>query len=168
MAAGRRRKSLANSRFDFQPPIPLVTELMREYAAQLGIDLCFQNFEEELAGLPGLYAPPKGCLLVVHVDDQPAGCGAFRPINGDVCEMKRLYVRPAFRGRALGREIAQALLERARKAGYRAMRLDTLASMHAAVALYRTLGFREIPPYYRNPIPDCLFFEITLQTYASL
>lgn len=152
---------------DFAPPVPLVRALMREYGEQLGVDLCFQNFESELAGLPGSYAAPAGCLVVAFVDDKPAGCGTFRPLAGGFCEMKRLYTREAFRGYGVGRQIAQALLEKAREAGYQAMRLDTLASLLPAVALYRSLGFREIASYNGNPLPDCVFLEAPLRLAAS-
>ena len=152
---------MASSSLDYDPPVPLVRELMREYAQQLNVDLCFQNFEEELAQLPGLYAAPKGCLMVVTVQGQPAGCAAYRPMSDEVCEMKRLYIRPGFRGLALGRQLVNALLLRAQEAGYRSIRLDTLPFMHSAIALYRSLGFQEIEPYCKNPIAGCLFFEAT-------
>ena len=147
---------------DRDPPIELVRELMREYGANLGHDLSFQNFEAELAALPGSYAEPKGCLLVAYVGGEPAGCGAYRSLGDDYCEMKRLYVRPAFRGQAIGRTIAPALMSQARAVGYRAMRLDTLSVMHSAVSLYRSLGFEPIDPYYNNPIPGVTYFEAKL------
>lgn len=136
---------------------------MREYAAQLGVDLCFQNFEAELAALPGRYAPPQGCLVVAYSGLEAAGCGAFRPLGNGVCEMKRLYVRPARRGVALGRKLAEILMERARLAGYRAMRLDTLSTMKPAIALYQSLGFSPIAPYNETPIKNCLYFEANLR-----
>ncbi len=133
-----------------------VRELFREYAAQLGVDLCFQNFEHELATLPGDYAPPGGALLLALVDDAPAGCVAMRSLHdvdhANACEMKRLFVRPAFRRFGLGRILAQALMDRATEAGYSSMLLDTLDDMEAARGLYASLGFEEIPPYYYNPI----------------
>ncbi len=154
--------------FDFSPPIPLVRALMREYAAQLGIDLCFQNFEAELAELPGRYAAPEGCLVVAYRDDEATGCAAFRPLSSGVCEMKRLYVRPAYRGQALGRKLAELLMARARDAGYRAMRLDTLSTMKPAIALYESLGFTPIAPYNNTPVDGCLFFEANLREALSL
>jgi len=140
--------------------LPTVRELFREYAADTGLDLCFQGFAEELADLPGQYAPPAGRLLLAKCDGWPAACGAVRKIAPGICEMKRLYVRPSFRGRGIGRALAAALVQSARDTGYRAMKLDTLASMKAAVALYQSLGFRPTRAYYQNPLPDVLYFEL--------
>jgi len=141
-------------------------EIFREYARSLDIDLCFQNFEAELADLPGDYAPPAGQLLLAWVDGELAGCGALRALPdcdyANACEMKRLYVRPAFRRFGLGRVLAQALFDDARRAGYSVMLLDTLDDMEAARGLYTTLGFEEIPPYYYNPIPGAHYLKADL------
>lgn len=137
--------------------------LLREYSAELGVDLCFQNFERELATLPGDYSPPFGrLLLAVSGLDEAAGCVALRKFENRVCEMKRLYVRPQFRGSGLGRKLVHALIEEARGAGYRAMRLDTLPSMASAQALYELLGFRDIPPYCLNPVEGARYLELEI------
>jgi ribosomal protein S18 acetylase RimI-like enzyme len=137
--------------------------LFREYAATLAIDLCFQNFEAELANLPGDYAEPGGALLLALVDGQPAGCGALRALPEadypNACEMKRLFVRRAF---GLGRALAQQLMDLATRAGYSAMLLDTLDDMESARGLYGSLGFEEIPPYYYNPIPGAHYLKVEL------
>jgi putative acetyltransferase len=147
--------------------LKLVRELLREYARGLDIDLCFQNFEAELASLPGEYAPPGGRLLLAQVDGALAGCVAVRPIEPGICEMKRLYVRLAFRGQGLGRILAQAAVESARQIGYRRMRLDTLDSMKAAIALYESIGFRRMDPYYDNPSGRAVFMELALGAQVS-
>jgi ribosomal protein S18 acetylase RimI-like enzyme len=143
--------------------IQLVRELFREYEAWLNLDLCFQGFEKELAELPGAYALPAGRLLLAFEDDKLAGCVALRRLSDDVCEMKRLFLRAQFHGRGLGRELAERIIEEARTIGYQVMRLDTLSEqMGNAIALYRALGFREIEPYYENPVPGALFMELDL------
>jgi predicted 3-demethylubiquinone-9 3-methyltransferase (glyoxalase superfamily)/ribosomal protein S18 acetylase RimI-like enzyme len=139
-----------------------VAALFREYAASLGVDLSFQGFDAEVAGLPGEYAPPGGCLLLATGGESPAGCVAVRDLGDGVCEMKRLYVRPGGRAGGLGRALAEAAIAFGRRAGYRAMRLDTLPSMTAARRLYGNLGFLEIPPYRYNPIEGTSFMELTL------
>ncbi|HEU4458708.1 MAG TPA: GNAT family N-acetyltransferase [Methylibium sp.] len=146
-------------------------ELFREYATALGIDLCFQHFDEELARLPGDYAPPGGTLLLAWCDGELAGCGALRPLpeadEANACEMKRLYVRRPFRRFGLGRLLAQALIDRAHAIGYSAMLLDTLDDMEAARELYASLGFVEVPPYYFNPIPGAHYLRVGLEGSGS-
>jgi len=152
--------------------IASVRELFREYAELLGVDLCFQNFDTELAGLPGEYAPPGGALLLVLVDGQPAGCGALRALPDadypNACEMKRLFVRRAFRRFGLGRLLAQQLMDLATRAGYSVLLLDTLTDMEAARGLYASLGFEEIPPYYFNPIPGAHYLKVELDAPGTL
>jgi putative acetyltransferase len=140
--------------------------LFHEYADSLGFSLCFQGFDEELATLPGKYAPPHGQILLATVKGDLAGCVAVRPLASErgerVCEMKRLYVRPEFRHHGTGRVLAVALIEVAREMGYAAMRLDTLSTMTAAISLYESLGFRRISAYYDNPIQTATYFELDL------
>ena len=143
--------------------LPVVRELFREYAKSLDIDLCFQSFDEELAGLPGKYAPPAGRLLLGVMNGKPTGCVALRPIAPGICEMKRLYVRPAYRGQKIGQSLASSVVQAAMEIGYERMRLDTLSSMHAAIRLYESLGFVRIPPYYDNPSELAVFFELPLR-----
>lgn len=142
--------------------IATARELFAEYQRAIGVDLCFQGFQAEVAGLPGAYAPPRGRLLIAWVDGVPAGCGALRPLEGNAAELKRMWVRPDFRGRGLGRAAAEALLEAARAAGYARVRLDTLPAMTEAQALYRSLGFRVVPPYNDNPHPGAIHMELVL------
>ena len=138
-------------------------ELFLEYARSLDFSLCFQSFDKELAGLPGDYAPPQGRLLLGSYEGALAGCGALHVLEPGICEMKRLYVRPAFRGKRLGRGLAEHLISEARSIGYQHMRLDTIGStMQDAVALYRLLGFKEIAPYRPNPIAGALYMELQL------
>ena len=143
-----------------------VRDIFREYADTLGIDLDFQDFESELAGLPGDYAAPRGALLLAEVEGAIAGCCALRPLDTadypNASEMKRLYVRRAFRGFGLGRELAEAMLDRARQAGYACVLLDTLDDMESARALYTDLGFEEIPPYYHNPIAGAHYLKVDI------
>lgn len=142
-------------------------EVFLEYAGQLGVDLCFQNFDAELAGLPGEYAPPQGALLLALVDGEVAGCVAMRALNdvdyANACEMKRLYVRPNHRRLGLGRLLAQAVVDQGVRSGYSTMLLDTLDDMEAARGLYASLGFEEIPPYYFNPIPGAHYLRARLR-----
>ena len=138
-------------------------ELFEEYAAGVGISLCFLNFDKELAELPGAYIPPDGRLFLAIKEEQSAGCVALRRIGEGVCEMKRLYVRPEFRGTGLGRTLAETVIQAAREIGYHRMRLDTLpGKMDQAIALYRALGFQEIEPYYSNPVEGALFMELEM------
>jgi len=138
-------------------------ELFLEYAQSLGVNLCFQNFEQELAGLPGHYAPPHGRLLLAEYNGQLAGCVALHQWEPGICEMKRLYLRPSFRGKGLGRVIAETIIAEARNIGYQHMRLDTIEPiMKDAVEMYRKLGFREIAPYRPNPIAGAMYMELHL------
>lgn len=175
-----RRLSLSRTRLhtEQRPLLELIThtgpegvatlrDLFREYANELGVDLCFQNFDEELARLPGEYAPPRGALRMAVIDGEIAGCCALRPLDTadypNAAEMKRLFVRPAFRGMGLGRRLAEATLDAARQGGYGCVLLDTLSDMEAARALYEHLGFEDIPPYYHNPIPGAHYLKADLK-----
>jgi putative acetyltransferase len=141
--------------------LPKVREIFREYAAWVGDAICFLSFEQELAGLPGRYADPEGRLLLAFVDDHLAGCAALRKSEPNIGEMKRLYVRPAFQGAGLGRDLAERVIGEARTAGYVSLRLDTLPRMERAIRMYRDLGFRKIPAYGDNP-PGAICFELAL------
>jgi ribosomal protein S18 acetylase RimI-like enzyme len=143
-------------------PLEAARCLFEEYAASLDISLCFQGFDEELSSLPGAYAPPRGRLLLACHGTESVGCVALRPLEPDTCEMKRLYVRPAYRSGGVGRLLAERIIQEAATAGYRRMRLDTLPTMEAALALYRRLGFREIAPYTANPVKGAVFLELQL------
>jgi len=140
--------------------------VFREYAISLGFDLCFQDFEGEIANLPGDYAPPRGALLLAKIDGAIAGCCALRPLDSsdyvNAAEMKRLYVRPAFRRLGLGRQLAEAILDAALMAGYDSVLLDTLDDMEIARAMYEELGFKEIPPYYHNPLAGAHYLKVNL------
>jgi putative acetyltransferase len=154
---------LQTSQAESPNQIAVVRELFLEYAQSLGFSLCFQNFDQELANLPGDYAPPEGCLLLAMQDGQPAGCVALHKLDDEYCEMKRLYVRPQFRGHGLGLTLAERVIADARQIGYKYLRLDTVEPvMQAAVAMYRRLGFREIAPYRPNPIEGALYMELQL------
>lgn len=147
---------------DSPDEIAAVRALFLEYARSLGVSLDFQGFDQELATLPGCYAPPRGRLLIARQGADIVGCVALRPLDAERCEMKRLYLRPACRGHGAGRQLAESIIAAARAIGYRRMVLDTLAQMPAARALYASLGFREISAYYDNPLPGVLYAELDL------
>jgi len=146
----------------YEDHIIIARELFNEYAAALGFDLCFQNFAKELAELPGEYAPPAGRLLLAFKEAEPAGCVGLRKFAEGVSEIKRLYVKPKFRGEKIGARLATEAVDEARRIGYTSIRLDTHQTMESAVALYRMLGFREIEPYRYNPFENVIFMELTL------
>lgn len=148
----------ANLHYD----LDAVRDLFQEYAASLNVDLAFQNFEAELAALPGKYEPPAGRLLLAWKGAEPVGCVALRPLDRQMCEMKRLYVRPAARGAQLGRRLIERVCQEARIAGYSRLCLDTLPTMHAAIALYGSLGFRPVPPYVYNPVEGTQYLGLEL------
>jgi putative acetyltransferase len=168
MPGSRKSASPATACFDLEQAesaqqMSAIRELFLEYANSLNFSLCFQSFEDELAGLPGDYAPPHGRLLLAAYGSQVAGCVALHQLEREICEMKRLYVRPQFRGKGLGRVLAERVVDDARKIGYQRLRLDTVEPvMGDAVALYRKLGFKEIAPYRDNPIEGALYMELVL------
>jgi ribosomal protein S18 acetylase RimI-like enzyme len=145
-----------------------VRQLFIEYATSLGISLCFQNFEQELATLPGKYTPPRGKLLLAYDGDQAVGCVALRELDQSICEMKRLYVRPPWRKHGTGRALAEAIIASASEIGYERMRLDTLATLIPAISLYENLGFQRIPAYYDNPNDGVVFMELFLLKPAGI
>ena len=147
--------------------IETVRALFLEYERDLGVDLCFQDFARELAGLPGAYAAPQGRLLLAYVDGAASGCVGLRGIAAGICEMKRLYVKPCCRGRGVGRGLVERVLTEAARAGYATMRLDTLDRLTEAVSLYRSFGFHEIPPYNDHGIPGTVFLEFDLQSGST-
>jgi putative acetyltransferase len=140
-----------------------VRELFHEYAESLGFDLHFQDFDKEMAELPGDYAPPSGRLLLLIYESKIAGCVALRKMGEGVCEMKRLYLRPEFRGKGFGNRLARTIIQEARRMGYKFMRLDTVPAMRDAILLYRSLGFKDIEPYRYNPIEGAIFMELKLE-----
>ena len=156
-------KGFAIAQAESPARIAQARELFLEYAQSLGFSLCFQSFDKELAGLPGDYAPPHGRLLLAEHEGQLAGCAALHKLETGICEMKRLYLRPQFRGHGLGRALADRIIAEARQIGYQHMRLDTVEPvMKDAVAMYRKLGFKEIAPYCANPIAGALYMELAL------
>jgi putative acetyltransferase len=157
------KSALLSIREAFEAPDLLaVRELFQEYATSLGFSLCFQGFDQEIADLPGMYTPPQGRLLLAHHAGDTAGCVALRPSAPGTCEMKRLYVRPAYRSSGLGRLLVERIIHEAKNAGYKRMRLDSLPSMQAAIQLYRRLGFQPIAPYTTNPVEGAVFLELQL------
>jgi len=156
-------KALSFAQAESEGQIAQARDLFLEYAQSLGFSLCFQNFDKELAELPGDYAPPEGRLLLVECAGQLAGCVALHKLDSNICEMKRLYLRPQFRGKGLGRALAENIISEARQIGYQRMRLDTVEPvMKDAVAMYRRLGFNEIPAYRPNPNAGTLYMELRL------
>lgn len=149
---------------DGEELIAEVSRMFLEYASSLDFDLCFQNFDQELRELPGEYARPSGRLILALYDGMPVGCVALRRLEEGICEMKRLYVKPPYRGKGIGRELAEKIISEAKSIGYRKMRLDTISTMIEATTLYKSLGFREIGPYRPNPIEGARYFELILRT----
>ncbi|MBV1911787.1 MAG: GNAT family N-acetyltransferase [Kangiellaceae bacterium] len=142
--------------------IKIAAELFRDYQVQLGVDLCFQGFEQELATLPGKYAAPTGAILLAYHEEQVIGCVAVRPTDNQICEMKRLYVRDEFRGLSAGNKLANAIIDKAKELGYQKMQLDTLERLGSAIGLYKKIGFVEIQPYYANPLDEVVYWELLL------
>ncbi len=140
-----------------------VKKLFIEYARSLHFDLHFQDFNNEISEFPGEYAAPEGCLFLAMLHDQPVGCVALRKLSERICEMKRLYVRPEYRGRKIGKKLAEMVVEKAKEIGYRWMRLDTISTMKEAIDIYRKLGFKRIEPYRHNPIDGAVFMELALR-----
>lgn len=162
-SASSAGKKLLLAQAETPAQIAQARQLFLEYANSLGFSLCFQNFDQELAELPGHYAPPEGRLLLAEYEGQSAGCVALRKLEGDVCEMKRLYLRAQFRGKGIGRALADRIIGEARALDYKRMRLDTVEPvMGDAVAMYRKMGFKEIAPYCPNPIDGALYMELQL------
>ncbi|MSO53849.1 MAG: GNAT family N-acetyltransferase [Rhodospirillales bacterium] len=155
--------ALASTRRD----IAASRRLFAEYQAWLGVDLCFQGFDDELRSLPEKYGPPRGRFLLARVSGRIAGVIAVAPLEDNICEMKRLFVRPAWRGRGLGRRLAEAIIRAAQELGYQRMRLDTLARLDEAIRLYRSMGFVTIPAYYRNPLENVVYLELDLGIFSQ-
>jgi putative acetyltransferase len=163
LIANTRSSGITTTTVESVEEIAVIRELFLEYAQSLGFSLCFESFDQELAGLPGDYAPPDGRLLLATNSGQPAGCVALHKLAPETCEMKRLYVRPQFRGKGLGGDLAGKIIAEARQIGYTKLRLDTFEPiMKTAVAMYRRLGFHEISPYRQNPTEGALYMELQL------
>jgi ribosomal protein S18 acetylase RimI-like enzyme len=154
-----RQKNIRYLKAESGEHLEITKKLFMEYARSLEFSLGFQDFEEEIAGMPGHYGPPDGCILLVYVGDEAAGCVALRKLEKGICEMKRLYVRPEYRGQGIGKALSEKVIEEAMRIGYHKMRLDTLASMKEAISIYRRQGFREIKPYRYNPFEYAVFLE---------
>ncbi len=147
--------------------INTITDLFKEYVHSLGVDLWFQDFEKELGSLPGKYVPPDGCILLAMYGEKPAGCVALRKFETDICEMKRLYIKPEFRSSGLGRTLITEIIDESIDKGYKLMRLDTIDSLQQAIRLYKYYGFKEIEPYCYNPVPSTSYWELELDKYAK-
>lgn len=153
------QKNIKYNRAESDEHLEIAKGLFMEYARSLEFNLGFQDFEEEIAYMPGHYGPPDGCILLAFYDNNPAGCAALRKLEQGICEMKRLYVRPEFRGLGIGKMLSQMIIDEASRIGYDKMRLDTLASMKEAISIYRKLGFHNVQPYRYNPFQDAVFLE---------